>query len=256
MMDRNFEQSLRLQVGGYMQPNRRPHCGNCAASQLGPYHRASHCTLHDAPVAAQGLCGRHSPAPSANIGPLRASRKGCGKVDPHTNLALQLAALDDGATNANFATAAGVTPQVAATKLKRFVIKAMLWPAKVPPEPTHWFLTAERAAAWQARQASAAAGQPAISRKVPARKFAKYAPAMPKSLAAGGQPAPVTGVTTFAVLKGEPSNPNNVQPIYGRHYTHDIRIQCAPGERPFGAGFAAVRPGVNPMTGQAWEQRA
>ena len=38
----------------------------------------------------------------------------------------------------------------------------------------------------------------------------------------------------------------------GPSYTHDPRIQCAPGEQPFGAGFAAAGPGVDIETGMAW----
>ena len=35
-------------------------------------------------------------------------------------------------------------------------------------------------------------------------------------------------------------------------YSHDPRVQCAPGHVPFGAGFAAVGLGRNIDTGEAW----
>ena len=38
----------------------------------------------------------------------------------------------------------------------------------------------------------------------------------------------------------------------GPDWTHDPRYQCAPGEQPFGAGFAAAGPGRDITTGDAW----
>lgn len=38
----------------------------------------------------------------------------------------------------------------------------------------------------------------------------------------------------------------------GPGYTHDPRVQCAPGEQPFGAGFAACGIGRDIETGRAW----
>lgn len=38
--------------------------------------------------------------------------------------------------------------------------------------------------------------------------------------------------------------------------THDTRYQCAPGERPAGAGFAAAGIGRDVTTGQAWSAQA
>ena len=38
--------------------------------------------------------------------------------------------------------------------------------------------------------------------------------------------------------------------------THDTRYQCAPGERPAGAGFAAAGIGRDVTTGQAWGAQA
>ena len=38
--------------------------------------------------------------------------------------------------------------------------------------------------------------------------------------------------------------------------THDARYQCAPGEQPYGAGFAAVGVGRDVDTGRTWGDRA
>ena len=36
-------------------------------------------------------------------------------------------------------------------------------------------------------------------------------------------------------------------------WTHDPRLQCAPDEMPFGAGFAAAGVGVDITTGRSWK---
>lgn len=40
----------------------------------------------------------------------------------------------------------------------------------------------------------------------------------------------------------------------GTRYTHDPRYQCAPGEQPCGAGFAAAGPGIDITTGRPWSR--
>lgn len=39
----------------------------------------------------------------------------------------------------------------------------------------------------------------------------------------------------------------------GPSWSHDPRFQCAPGEQPYGAGFAAVKPGFDITTGRPWQ---
>lgn len=260
MMDRNHEQALRLEAGGYMQPANRPNCANCLHNQRGAYHQASHCQRHDAPVASQGLCSSHAPAASATIRPLKANRA-TGRGDPHINVALQLAARDDGITSKDFALATGASDKYASTRLRRIADRGALWPAKALPAPTHWFLTEERAAQWLRHKGRALSGIAAQDRRNSGSR-AKTAKGEPKpghlllAKPKAGKPAAVNGNTTGHKPAGEATNPNNVQPQYGRHYTHDVRIQCAPGEQPYGAGFAAALPGINPITNQPWERRA
>lgn len=52
--------------------------------------------------------------------------------------------------------------------------------------------------------------------------------------------------------QGEAITPPGLKPTRGPSFTHDTRYQCAPGESPFGAGFAAVGIGRSPLTGKAW----
>jgi hypothetical protein len=258
MMDRTHAQAMRLEAGGYMQPANRPNCANCTSSQRGAHHQAAHCSRHDAPVAAQGLCSSHTPDATATIRPLIASRN-VGRPDRDIKIALQLAARDDGITSSDFAQATGAAVKYASTRLRRIAERGALWPAKALPAPTHWFLTEERAAQWLNHKGRALSGLAAQDRRSCAGKRPKREPkpgiellAKPKA----SKPATVSGNTTGHKPAGQATNPNNVQPTYGRHYTHDVRRQCAPGEQPYGAGFAAALPGIDPLTGQAWERRA
>ena len=47
-------------------------------------------------------------------------------------------------------------------------------------------------------------------------------------------------------------DPNDERIQRGTAYTHDPRYQCAPNERPFGAGFSAMPIGYSPVTGRPW----
>lgn len=67
--------------------------------------------------------------------------------------------------------------------------------------------------------------------------------------------APLPGSNKLPTLRQPTEAPAKrvVRITKGPAYTHDARIQCAPGERPYGAGFAAAGPGRNIETGRAWE---
>lgn len=47
-----------------------------------------------------------------------------------------------------------------------------------------------------------------------------------------------------------------VRTVHGPSWTHDPRYQCAPGEQPHGAGFAAAGVGRDITTGRAWDFNA
>ena len=64
-------------------------------------------------------------------------------------------------------------------------------------------------------------------------------------------------VAPVRIRRADPSRveiivPPHVKVQRGPSYTHDSRIQCAPGAQPFGAGFAAAGPGVDIETGKGW----
>jgi hypothetical protein len=50
----------------------------------------------------------------------------------------------------------------------------------------------------------------------------------------------------------KPTIPAGLKVQYGPSYTHDPRVQCAPNEKPFGAGFSALPIGYSPVTGRPW----
>lgn len=63
-----------------------------------------------------------------------------------------------------------------------------------------------------------------------------------KKRQAGLQCPSVDAVAPHWRAIGKNPEPVKVERV-GHQYTHDPRFQCAPGERPFGAGFAAMGPG-------------
>ena len=265
MMNRNSAETARLEAAGYMQPGHRPRCGNCKDRQhdaADTKQTASLCTRHYAQVARDGLCGFFVPAEGAKVGAIVASRRGrSGRVDVHKDLLLMMAARPDGITNGQLADAANISSKAAGTKLGAYTKRLMLFAAK--GKPTRWFATQQAADAWLAGPGKAeleqAARQAEQMRATKPLKAAKGEPKPGHTLLAKPKPGldpTVKGNTTGHKPTGAATNPNNVQPQYGRHYTHDTRVQCAPDEQPYGAGFAASQPGINPMTNQPWEARA
>lgn len=67
-------------------------------------------------------------------------------------------------------------------------------------------------------------------------------------------------VRLIAMRHPDAPKPSPVEPVFtpqtrithGPGWTHDPRVQCAPGEQPFGAGFAACGIGRDVETGRAW----
>lgn len=116
--------------------------------------------------------------------------------------------------------------------------------ARLEGLPKHWFANAELAMRWL----TANPPQPKPAPTPRPRELQRTAPAhrhRPANRTASARHADVP-VTV----------PGHVQVQRVAAPTHDIRYQCAPGERPAGAGFAAAGIGRDITTGQAWGQPA
>lgn len=124
-----------------------------------------------------------------------------------------------------------------------------IWAAKVPGSLTHWFASAELAARWRGRPLAGPAA-PAGAPRMQEPTDAQNAPQVRRQ-----QP-----VVRIAHRADTTDAPTTVPPgvVLQRVHAprHDPRYQCAPGERPHGAGFAAAGIGRDVTTGQPWAQRA
>jgi hypothetical protein len=130
--------------------------------------------------------------------------------------------------------------------------------AKVPGELTHWFASAELAARWRSRPRPAL-HTPTQPSQQPRQRMAGAPPmqqptdAQNLSMVRRQQP----GVTIWPGpdTTDTPANrPAHVPVQRGPGELYDPRYQCAPGARPFGAGFAAAGVGRDVVTGAAWAQ--
>lgn len=88
----------------------------------------------------------------------------------------------------------------------------------------------------------------------PATPWRGKSPAVSGTHTKGGANGRATGArTSKSDTRGvEVIVPPHVKVQRGPSYTHDARIQCAPGEQPFGAGFSAAGPGRDITTGKGW----
>lgn len=68
----------------------------------------------------------------------------------------------------------------------------------------------------------------------------------------GVKPAPVSIPAHILRPVGAENRPAGLRPSTAFNWSHDPRYQCAPGEQPYGAGFAAVGIGRSVLTGKAW----
>lgn len=68
------------------------------------------------------------------------------------------------------------------------------------------------------------------------------------------QPAPLPGSGKAAVYRTAEVQPKakKARITKGPSYTHNGRYQCAPGEQPYGAGFAAAGIGRDVTNGKGW----
>lgn len=66
------------------------------------------------------------------------------------------------------------------------------------------------------------------------------------------QCAPLPGSRRRPPPDGPVIVPKGLKVQHGPGLTYDARFQCAPGAKVYGAGFAAVGPGRDLLTGKAW----
>lgn len=132
--------------------------------------------------------------------------------------------------------------------------------AKVPGEITHWFASAELAARWRSRprstlQTPTQPSQQPRQRMAGAPRMQQPTDAQNVSVVRRGQP--VVRIAPAPDTTDMPAQRSATVPVQIlASATHDDRYQCAPGARPYGAGFAAAGVGRDVTTGQAWGQRA
>jgi hypothetical protein len=66
--------------------------------------------------------------------------------------------------------------------------------------------------------------------------------------------APVRISNDRTIVSGKPVFPSGSTVVQGKAAGYDPRYQCAPGEQPWGAGFAAAGIGRDIATGRQWGQ--
>lgn len=67
----------------------------------------------------------------------------------------------------------------------------------------------------------------------------------------------IPAMTRTRALKapdGPAITPRGIKVQYGPSHPYDDRYQVDPASRPFGAGFAAAKPGIDITTGKPWGQ--
>lgn len=123
------------------------------------------------------------------------------------------------------------------TALAKMARAGTLTAAKSAGHLVHWFASPELAQRWQASVAL-------LPKPAP--------PLRPPAPVARARPAPVHVPRPASRVDQPATIPSGLAPLRAVGLTHDPRYQCAPGERPFGAGFAAVGIGRDVDTGRAW----
>lgn len=170
-------------------------------------------------------------------------RKRRSAVCPITIAALRLVVERGhlGITNRLLQSASQRTSTHVGTVLAKLANRGRLVVAKVPGHPTHWFANDELAQRWMATT-------PPVPKAAPVQR---QRPPVWRTTSAPVTLAPATDTRDTPVI-----HPADVQVQRGPGWLHDPRYQCAPGERPYGAGFAAAGVGRDVVTGAAWGQRA
>lgn len=166
-----------------------------------------------------------------------------------------------GVTNALLRHEARCLGGMASSALAAMTRAGEIHAAKVPGELTHWFASAELAARWRSRSRPALQ-TPTQPSQLPRQRMAG-APRMPQPTDAQNvtlvrrNAHPVVRIAAAPDTTDMPAQHSATVPVQIlASATHDDRYQCAPGARPYGAGFAAAGVGRDVVTGRAWGQQA
>ena len=145
-----------------------------------------------------------------------------------------------GVETATLAPLLGTTAENLSALLCNAALARLAWPVRSagPNNRSRWFPTDADRSAWLSAHPET---DPALAHKAPKAGY-KHA-VVRKPRPARAVPA---GVIVAKVARGqvEATNPNGVQVQVCASPTHDERYQCAPGEQPRGAGFAAEWAGL------------
>ena len=157
-----------------------------------------------------------------------------------------------GVETATLAPGLGITSEAVSAILCKFAKKGLAWPIRScgANNRSIWFLTEANRSAWLTGHPDI---NPALAHKPPRTSSRQPAVRKPRAVAKRGVAANVT-IAKVPYRHVEATNPNGVKVQVCASPTHDCRVQCAPGERPFGAGFAAVGIGHDLQTGKGWDQ--
>lgn len=148
----------------------------------------------------------------------------------------------DGAETVDVATAMGSTGNGAKSALRWLESHGMAWRVK-PTGHTRdrWFGDETMARVW-------------LSRYVPPAMVLRAPKPNRFTATRRGLPAPVSVPHRPYAPVGEAHVPAHIVPAVGVASGHDPRYQCAPGEQPFGAGFAAAGIGRYFGPGGVWPE--
>jgi hypothetical protein len=125
------------------------------------------------------------------------------------------------------------------TVLAKMTRAGELTAAKVAGHLVHWFASPELAWRWEADATPKPPPTPTTRQQVPMARTRSAPVHVPRPASRIDQPAVI---------------PAGLAPQRAAALTYDPRYQCAPGEQPFGAGFAAVGIGRDVDTGRTWGQ--
>ena len=146
-----------------------------------------------------------------------------------------------GITNKLLQSASQRTSTHVGTVLAKLAKSGRLVVAKVPGHLAHWFANDELAQRWMAATPPVPKADPTPRQRPPVWRTV---------------PAPVTLAPAADTRDTPVIHPAHVPVQRGPGELYDPRYQCAPGEQPAGAGFAAAGVGRDVITGDAWGPRA